>query len=301
VPLSANAISPENVGRLKPLATVDGVRPQHIAFAPDGRQVAASSSDLSFFELPRLTKLSTLSRVGRWFDFAPNGKRLVVGDYGGMAVYQVDGGGGPQPFAASQDVNSVAFSPDGALVASVSGQTVKVWEAASGKVLRTLPTGTSQADVAFSPDGKRLASAGGVAGGEIMVWDTGTWQSVYTLKGHSNWITCLTFAPDGQTLASGASDHSIRLWDLTTGLLARTIPIADARGNQLPDLAFSPDGRLLASSYGVPEISIWEVATGTELRTLTGPTSMTQALAFSPDGAFLATGDDALRLWGLAP
>jgi WD40 repeat protein len=300
LPLSAKAISPENVGQLKQLAAADGIMTDHIVFAPDGQRVAASTSGLSFFDPLTLKKLSSLSSSSGSFAFAPDGKRVVVGTYDGIVVYQV-AGGASQPFAGSQNASSVTFSPDGSLVASVSGQSVKIWEAASGKELRTLPAGPSQGNVAFSPEGRRLVAAGGVAGQEISIWDTGSWQVIYTLKGHENWISRLVFSPDGQTLASSASDHSIRFWDLTTGLLARTIPIPEDRSNQVPALAFSPDGRLLVSSYGVPLISIWEVASGNELRTLTGPTSMTRALAFSPDGAYLVTGDDALRLWGVAP
>ena len=69
----------------------------------------------------------------------------------------------------------------------------------------------------LSPDGKLLAAMAGGAGGEIKVWETTGWTELYTLSGHSNWIRSIAFAPDGQALASGSTDSTIRLWDTESG------------------------------------------------------------------------------------
>ena len=111
------------------------------------------------------------------------------------------------------DVSGVAFSPDGARLASASGdQTVKVWDAATGQELRTLKGHTSYVSgVAFSPDGARLASAS--YDKTVKVWDAATGQELRTLKGHTSYVTGVAFSPDGARLASARDDWTVGLYD----------------------------------------------------------------------------------------
>jgi WD40 repeat protein len=121
----------------------------------------------------------------------------------------------------SGSVHSVAFSPDGTTLASGSfDETVKLWDVASGRVLKTL-TGHScwVNSVAFSPDGTILASASGSffnAGWDktIKLWNIASGRELITLEGHYSAINSVVFSPDGNTLASGSYDHTIKLWDM---------------------------------------------------------------------------------------
>ena len=70
--------------------------------------------------------------------------------------------------------------------------------------------------VAFSPDGNMIASSGEAWSGEIRVWDAHTGELLKTLKGHTGGVSSLTFSPDGKTLGSGRTDGTILLWDFST-------------------------------------------------------------------------------------
>ena len=116
------------------------------------------------------------------------------------------------------------------------------------------------------------------------------------LEGHTGLVKSVSFSPDGDTLASGSNDDTIRLWDANTGSHLRTLT---GHTDTVFSVAFSPDGQTLASGSGDETIRLWDANTGSHLRTLTGHTDPVFSVSFSPDGDTLASGswDETVRLW----
>ena len=130
----------------------------------------------------------------------------------------------------------------------------------------------------------------------MRLWDVQTGAERITTTGHTPWVNSVAFSPDGNTLASGSNDDTIRLWDVQTG--DKRITIKGHTG-EVNSVAFSPDGNTLASGSDDRTIRLWDVQTGAERSTITGHTHWVYSVAFSPDGNTLASGseDGTIRLW----
>ncbi|KAG9252899.1 putative wd40 repeat pf20 [Emericellopsis atlantica] len=86
------------------------------------------------------------------------------------------------------------------------------------------------------------------------------WSSCQqTLAGHSDWVSCIAFSPDAKLIASGSSDHTVKLWDTATGALEQTLA---GHGDWVFSIAFSPDAKLIASGSGDRTVKLWDTATG---------------------------------------
>lgn len=198
-----------------------------------------------------------------------------------------------------RSVESVAWSPDGKTLASAGcDQTVRQWEASSGKLLQTVKGHDGCVNtVAWSPDGKTIASGG--ADGVILLWEASTGKRQGTLLGHDGGVTSLAWSPDGKMLASGGFDGTIRLWAATDGKTLRTLQ-GHARG--VRGIAWSPDGNTLASAGNDRMIRLWLAASGQLQATLEGHRTQVTSVAWSPDGKKLASAgnDNTVRVWNAA-
>lgn len=238
-----------------------------------------------------------------------------------------------------EPVRSVAFSPDGTLLAAGSRE-ITVWDVESNEPVATLEGHTSPAlSLAFSPDGARIASTGadqsvrlwdaitgdqqaqlqfGVAGqavafspdgaqiaarGEriVRVWDAESGDEVAALQ-HDALVTGMAFSPDGDQLATAAFNGAVQVWDLDTGEIAATL-LPDEAGVQRLDLAYSLDGTVLAVGSGTQAtLDLLDAETGEVLGTLNAEPLHT-SVSLSPDGRQLAalSGErgETLVLWGL--
>jgi WD40 repeat protein len=193
-------------------------------------------------------------------------------------------------------IESVAWSPDGRALASCSYDgTIKIWDAAAGRVINTLAGHDNWVfSVCWSRDGTRLAS--GSEDRSVKLWESATGRVVNTLTGHDGRVLSVSWSPDGTRLASGSSDRTVKVWEVSSGRVLSTLAGHD---NFVFSVCWSPDGMLLASGSEDRTVKLWESATGRVVNTLTGHDDRVLSVSWSPDGTRLASGsfDRTVKVW----
>ena len=255
--------------------------------------------------------------------YSPDGRTLASGSRGNKNIYlwDVDTGKLLKTLIGHTDqVGSLVYAPDGKMLASKSEDgTVRFWDPHTGELLKTISGYTFFArSVAFSPDGGTLVSSEG-ADKTIVLRDVQTGKTLKTLVDRTDsagsvkyspdrwWLRStgshsVKYSPDGKIIASGSWDGPIRLWDVQTGRLLRTL-IGHKEG--APSIAYSPDGTVLISGSWDNTIRFWDLHTGELMRTLTGnttdvePRQGVRSISLSRDGQTLAaaTDENVIRLW----
>ncbi len=211
-------------------------------------------------------------------------------------------------------VRSVIFTRDGSqLVSASDDKTIRVWDVATGKTVRTLrgeaspgPAGKIYA-MALSPNGKWLA-AGGYVGSftglkksededshKIRLYDFESGNLVALLKGHKNVINGLAFSPDGSRLISGSADNTAIIWDVATHEAKLKL---EGHTAAILVVAFTPDGERLVTASRDHDLRLWSAKSGAMLHVMSGHDNQVQSLAIARDG-IIASGDRSggIRLW----
>jgi RNA polymerase sigma factor (sigma-70 family) len=253
-----------------------------LAASPDGKLVAAgdySDGSVRVWDLATAKLLHTLhvrdglGRAVMCLAFSPDSRVLAAGEtlLNGKGdpnqqalIYLWDAATGTKlrDFAAhSLAVDSLAFSPDGHVLASTgwSDKHIALWDPGLGKKLTTLPCNSGMGAVAFSPDGKVLAWSG-FPGDGIMLWELASKKLRHQFKGHAAAAHALTFSLDGRMLLSASMDTTALVWDVT-GRQGGNAPAATP--DQLPGLWKSlgstdvvKAGRALWSLAAAPKLTV---------------------------------------------
>src|SRR5579883_1588110 len=303
-----------------------------LAFSPDGKLLASGRH----FDFPRkqgqdnpiqLWDVATGKELRRLIGhkdtvlsvaFSPDGKTLASGAHRYDATLRLwNVATGDELFALKGhggELWSVAFSPDSKTVATGSmDKTIRLWDPATGKEKRRLTGHTADVmAVAFSPDGKTLASGG--FDRTLRLWNSATGKQLKRIEldeaGNARTFAssskfrinrgfaAVAFSPDGKTVAAGGRDHTLRLFEATTGNEIRSI---QGQFDALDAVVFSSDEGRVWTLGGDRNLRSWESTTGKEVRVLATSAGLPLCVAFSADGRLAATGceDKAARIWDL--
>jgi WD40 repeat protein len=296
------------------LATLQGHtdRLTSVAFSPDGKRVATASKDqtIKIWEADTGQEVFTL-KGQNCVAFSPDGNLAAVSDANTVKIWNADNFQDVHRFkwglgGGTKAALSVAFSANGKRLAACRMNSAPiVWDTEKGQEVRALgsaavanfllrdgqPTLTR---LAYSPDGQRLAISWGVeqSRGDIhpavMVIDPDKNKVLLSLKGDSNGVTSVAFSPDGNYLATGSKDWTVRLWEPSTGKELRILERPTTPGGHpILSVAFSPDSQRLAGAGG--GLKVWDTQTGRLLLSLDEIKDTVKCVAFSPDGKRLVS------------
>jgi len=298
-----------------------------VAFSPDGQWLLTGSADHTarIWDVRKHLRQPELDVRGSLWNriaISSTGKSLVLASSalvkqedkvvaGEIVLYDLPTGTVRKRFQPGAGKVSVAFSPDGKLLATACKRSntpsgdIQLWDVPTGELVSKLESLDVQGAfwvVAYSPDGQTIAAGGFDC--PITLWDVSSRRVRVTLSPESRGAVAMAFSPDGKTLAeSGAvfrerrrEARDICLWDVRTGTLARKLV---GHTDMVACLAFSPDGKTLASAGHDDVARIWDIATREERLAISGHTHRVTGVAFSPDGKTLATAsaDTTIKLW----
>jgi WD40 repeat protein len=194
----------------------------------------------------------------------------------------------------------VGFSADGERLAGLGKDgVVRVWETDSGREVVSIPAGSAVPTTTFlSPDGQRVAVAG-FNGLRLLEVESKKPVAAWSVSFHG--ASYLAFSADGQLLAAAFWDGTVRVWEIKSKKLLHTFRHRD----RVACVAFHPNGRQLASGSCDNTAKVWDLGTGQELETLRGHIGYVMAIAYSGDGALLATASGhryagEIQLWETA-
>jgi serine/threonine protein kinase len=265
-----------------------------------------------------LDKVQLLPPTAKCIAISPNGKTLAVGsnDRSIKILDLVTGKELRILTGYSYGVECVVISRDGTTLIGSDGIGTTSYDLATGKELCTLKGGGGINSIAISPDSNIFVSQGYGNNGNstnIKIRDLPAGNELRTITGYSiPFDPVFAIHPDGKSLLGCCDDKTIKIWDLVTGQVLRTLT-HDFDG--INSIAISPDGKTLVSggywvekspktskNNGNKTIKIWDLATGKELQTLTTNGRGANSVAISRNGQTLAVSEEdfkTIKIWNL--
>jgi WD40 repeat protein len=293
-----------------------GVAVTSVLFNPDGSLIISGGGNLIRVWDPTTMRLIGLAGFGHSvmsMSLNKDGTILAVGGHAGLiSFYDIVKGRAPQPRysvqACSSAIYSVAFHPDGKMLAAACGDNIIRFYNPTGPKLRDLvsvPGHTAAVTaVAYSPDGKTLAS--GSVDESIRLWTvSGEDHTERTqLEAGAKGVSAMTFSPSGSHLATAGSDGVVRIWQMPAPAKAPPKLVLPLKAGTIASMSYSSTGNTLAFAGSDNMIHLWAVAGAgapRERGKLDGHAGAVTGVMYSPDNKRLAScsADWTVRTWDL--
>lgn len=304
-----------------------------VVYSPNGASLVSGSSDgtILLWDTATYQLKASLTGYPDAIAFSPDSSKLAIATQDKKIVlYDAVNGEHKSTFTEHTDeVYSLVFNPDGRTFAGIGGDsTIRLWDAVTGEHLQTITGHTrSVSSISFNADGSKLAVGSGHDDGTngdkiIRIWNVHTRRLQRTFsvpddqckRVYRKLIDSVSYSPDGNILAIGSEDGSIRFWDeenekfqdktfdglidvqtdepsLCYSELGFVLAYSPDGKTLVTSSVFSPDGRTIAGGRAARKVYLWDAITGDLKSTLTGHKKPVFSVAFSPDGRTLASGD----------
>lgn len=291
-----------------------GDKARAVVFLTDGNIASAGGKEIRVWN-PRSGKdIGVLSGSGGYITClatSPDGKHIAAsGEDRTVRIWEIESTKELYNLGVlSSLVYGVAWSSDGRFIAAVNGEgALAVWDVSNKERKKVLDlqhaiTSGGAYGVCFAPDNKTVAICGERQAKLIMMPGAGQNEAAGSVRrtidspgAQTDLITALALNGDGKLLATGHRDHSVRLWNITTGQLIRTFL---GHAEEVSAIAFSPTGNQLASTGQDQSIRLWDLDPQPPALSVRGHEGPVWSIAVSPDGQRLATtgADRTIHIW----
>jgi WD40 repeat protein len=273
-------------------ALSDGLDPLLTLYNSEGQQIAQNDD----FDESLNSRLDIILP-------ATGSYRIEAGAFDGVGDFTLSLNIGEQQMESPPDSmalnipTSVAWNEGSGLAAGFSDNTVIIWDAESGQLLKVLYGHAGPVlSVAWNGDGSRLASASD--DGTVIIWDAESGKQMMVLSSHTGPVLSVAWNDDSSRLASASIDRTIKIWDAESGAELKTL---SGHEDWVRSVAWNGNGSRLASASDDGTIRIWDAESGEELTIPTGQ-SFVLSVAWNGDDNRLASAssDGTVTIWDAA-
>ncbi len=270
--------------------------------SPSGKQLASPDKDertINVWDPTSGTKIGAL----RGHDapvyalaFSPDGNRLASGS-ADRTIRLWEPASGKEIavlLGHEKPVEWLSYSPDGLRICSSDGQSARLWNATTGRVIAVLAGPVAKTTAVFTPYSRHLVIG---LDRQLCILDASTGRRIAVLGGHNQQVVRLVVSPDGKRIVShGDHEDNVHLWDAITG---RQVAVLRGDIEHLGALTFSLDGSRLVSGSVYPDhtVRLWDASTGRQIADMQGHKNTIRWVAFGPDGRRIISTSQDHRVW----